>query len=394
MFTRRNRLILFYLFEFEQNVRNAAGLYILNIQPGDKTKGDFHFFTKPIGMKKILKQVAGIDVAQKELAVSLGIMYDDLSIQVIAFKVFANDQKGYNALVAWTGQLMNQPVGVGYVMEATGVYHETLAYFLAEKGCAISIVLPNKISNYLRTLEVKTITDKTSSETIARFGLERKLDTWKRPAGIFKKMRQLTRERDQLVQHRTMVKNQLHAEQAEAEPSKSSVARFKKQIALFNKQEQEIKAELEILIKQDKQASESVKLICSLPGIGRLTAAIVLAETNGFDLIRNKRQLVSYAGLDIREKQSGTSVKGRPRISKKGNKYLRKAMHLPALAAIRHDERHKAIFARIVAKHGIKMKAAVAVQRKLLELIYILHKTNKPYDKDYFKKLESSMATP
>jgi len=104
--------------------------------------------------------------------------------------------------------------------------------------------------------------------------------------------------------------------------------------------------------------------------------------------------LASYAGLDVKEKQSGTSVKGKPRISKKGNKHLRKTMHLPALTAIRCDERFKAIFARLVSKHGIKMKAAVAVQRKLLEMIFIIYKTNKPYDKDYLKKLESSVAAP
>ena len=345
-------------------------------------------------MKKIVKQVAGIDVAQKELVVSLGRMYDDLSTEIYACKTFSNQSKGFMALTAWINQLTEQQLITSYVMEATGVYHESLAYFLAEKGHIVSIVLPNKISNYFRTLEVKTITDKTSSEAIARFGLERKLDAWKRPGGIFKKLRQLTRERDQVVQHRSMIKNQLHAEQAEAEPNKSSVNRFKKQIAFFNKQEQEIKAELESLIKQDKQVSESVKLIGSLSGIGMLTATTVLAETNGFELIRNKRQLVSYAGLDVREKQSGTSIKGKARISKKGNKYLRKAMHLPALAAIRSDERFKAAFARLVAKHGIKMKAAVAVQRKLLEIIYTVYKTNIPYDKNYFKKLESSIAAP
>jgi transposase len=341
-------------------------------------------------MKKMVKQVAGIDVAQKELVVCLGRMYDDLTTRIHAFKTFSNDLKGYTDLLAWIDQLSEQQCVTGYVMEATGVYHESLAYFLAEKNAAVSIVLPNKISNYFRTLEVKTITDKTSSETIALFGLQRNLDTWKKPAGVFKKMRQLTRERDQLIQHRTMTKNQLHAEQAEAEPNKSSVMRLKKQIEFFNKQEQQIRAELEALIKQDTKASESVKLICSLSGIGRLTAATVLAETNGFDLVRNKRQLSSYAGLDVKEKQSGTSVKGKPHISKKGNKYLRKAMHLPALAAIRSDERFKAVFARLVAKHGIKMKAAVAVQRKLLEMIYTVYKTNIPYDKDYLKKLESS----
>jgi transposase len=129
-----------------------------------------------------------------------------------------------------------------------------------------------------------------------------------------------------------------------------------------------------------------------LPGVGLLTAAIVLAETNGFELIRNKKQLTSYAGLDVREKQSGTSVKGKPRISKKGNKHLRKAMHLPALAAIRCDERYKAIFTRLISKHGIKMKATVAVQRKLLELIYTLFKSTQRYDKDYLTKYDNTQT--
>src|SRR5258708_31865976 len=120
-----------------------------------------------------------------------------------------------------------------------------------------------------------------------------------------------------------------------------------------------------------------ILIMCSITGIGLLTAASVIGETNGFDLIRNKRQLTSYAGLDVREKQSGTSVKGKPRISKKGNRHLRKSMHMPSLAAITHAPKFKAVFARLVSKHGIKMKATVAVHRKLLEMIYTIHRTNK-----------------
>ena len=100
-------------------------------------------------------------------------------------------------------------------------------------------------------------------------------------------------------------------------------------IALLNKQEHQIKAEIHELLKQNQQVKAIVKRICSVIGIGVLTAATTLAETNGFDLIRNKRQLASYAGFDIIDKQSGTSIKGKSRISKKGNKYLRKAMHMP-----------------------------------------------------------------
>ncbi len=335
--------------------------------------------------KKIVKQVAGIDVAQKELVVTLGRMYDDLTSDLYAYKVFANNEKGFAAFVLWVRKQSVEEVAVRFVMEATGVYHESLAYYLEGKGYELSIVLPNKISNYVRTLEVKTVTDKTASEAIARFGLERTLDSWKRPKELFKKMRQLTRERGQWIDARTVAKNQLHAEQTEAEPNKGTVARLKKQIIFLNKQISEIRIELTALIKEDEEVKRSLAIICTIPGVGELTAASVLAETNGFELIRNKRQLTSYAGLDVKEKQSGTSVRGKSKISKKGNRYLRRAMHMPALAAIRSDERFKAIFARLVSKHGIKMKAAVAVQRKLLEIIYILHKTNTCYDKDYLK---------
>ena len=141
---------------------------------------------------------------------------------------------------------------------------------------------------------------------------------------------------------------------------------------MLEKQEKEIMKEVAAMIAQDSELQKMIVIICSLPGVGLLTAAVVLAETNGFDLIRNRRQLASYAGFDVKEKQSGTSVKAKPRISKRGNKYLRKAMHLPALTAIRHDERFKNIFIRLVSKHGIKMKAAVAVQRKLLEMIFTI----------------------
>ena len=295
------------------------------------------------------------------------------------------------AMVLWVKGQTSEEVTVRFVMEATGVYHESFAYFLNDKGHDLSIVLPNKISNYSRTLTIKTVTDKTASEAIARFGLERKLDNWTRPKKIFKSIRQLTREREQVVQMRTMAKNQLHAEQAEAEPNSSTLTRVKKQIVFLNKQELEIKAEITAVCGQDEKIKETVKLLSSIPGIGQLTAATVLGETNGFELIRNKRQLTSYAGLDVKEKQSGTSVKGKPKISKKGNKYLRKAMHMPALSAIRHDERFRGIFARLVSKHGIKMKAAVAVQRKLLEMMYTIYKTNTVYDKDYFKKRELNL---
>ncbi len=338
-------------------------------------------------MKKIIKQVVAIDVAQEELVVCLGRLNEDLSKELFAHKTFGNNKKGFTELVKWVTKSMIKEVAVQYVMEATGVYHEALAFFLDGHKKALSIVLPNKISNYARTLDIKTVTDKTSSEAIALFSLERQLEKWVRPAAIYLQMRQLTRERSQLLDERTVLKNQLHAEQSSGWPNKESIARTNKRIALLTKQDKEITESLQKLIKEDPELASIIKLICSIPGISTITAATIIAETNCFALIKNKRQLTSYASLDIREKQSGTSVKGKPRISKRGNKKLRSALYMPALTAIRHDERYKAVYARLVGKHGVKMKAAVAIQRKLLEMSYTVFKTGTAYDKDYYKKL-------
>ncbi|MND70132.1 Transposase IS116/IS110/IS902 family protein [compost metagenome] len=137
------------------------------------------------------------------------------------------------------------------------------------------------------------------------------------------------------------------------------------------------------MVKESSVLKEATDILTSIPGVGLLTAITVLAETNGFEMIRNKKQLVSYAGLDIKEKQSGISIQSKPTISKRGNRHLRKALHLPALVAIRHEEHYSNTFSRLASRHGIKMKAAVAVQRKLLELMFVIYRRKQRYDPQY-----------
>lgn len=337
-------------------------------------------------MKKV-KHVVGIDVAQFELVVRLGVMFEDLNHQIGHSKSFTNNLKGFNALMAWIKKNVDDETNLRFVMEATGVYHEKLAYFLDDRGCALSVVLPNKISNYFRSLEVKTINDQTSAAAIARFGLERKLDNWVRPRPVYRSLRQLARERNQIIEQRTMSMNHLHAEQSEADPSADSIERIKNLINFLNQQEKEVKAEIRALIKKDEKLKEDIALMSSIVGVGEITAASVIGELNGFELIRNKRQIASYAGFDVVEKKSGTSVRGRTKISKRGNKQLRKAMYMPALTAIRHDQRCKEIYARLISRHGIKMKAVTAIQRRLLEMMYTVFKTRQAYDKNYMEEI-------
>ena len=79
---------------------------------------------------KVLKQVAGIDVAQIELVITLGRMYEDLSVELYAYKVFKNTEKGFLLLTDWVNKLTEQSIEVLYVMEATGVYHQKFTYYL------------------------------------------------------------------------------------------------------------------------------------------------------------------------------------------------------------------------------------------------------------------------
>ena len=132
--------------------------------------------------------------------VSLGRMFQSLDIEIFAYKVFTNSDKGIRSMIEWVSSCCEGSGHIRYVMEATGVYHEKLAYTLESMNIDVSVILPNKISNYSRSLDIKTVTDKTASRAIVQFGLERKLDNWVRPKDIYRELKQLTRERDQVVE--------------------------------------------------------------------------------------------------------------------------------------------------------------------------------------------------
>ena len=127
--------------------------------------------------KKLLKQVVGIDIAHKEIDVYLGNMDQEAATHLYAYKTFKNNEKGFAALILWVKKHTQADMPLRFVMEATGVYHESLAYYLSNKAYTVSIVMPNKITNFFKTLEGKTVTDKSMSAAITQFGLEKKMVT-------------------------------------------------------------------------------------------------------------------------------------------------------------------------------------------------------------------------
>jgi transposase len=347
-------------------------------------------------MPNKIKQVIGIDCSKDTLDCAYGALLADLIQQIQEPSRFNNDLTGINKLIDWMQKRQDKQLDIVFVVEATGVYHELLVNTLTDQGYKVSIVLPNRTSSFFRTTKIKTINDPSSAKMITQFGLEKQLDLWQKPREIYRQLKQLTRERSQLIDQRTITKNQLHAEQAGAHPLKNSIKRMKQLIKLLNAQIDDIENEIQQLLEADVELDRRIKNLCSVPGVGMITAVTAIAETSGFDLIRNKSQLVSYAGLDVIEKQSGISVHGKKHISHRGNKYLRKALYFPAFTAIKHNPIYKNHYAMLVSKHGIKMKAAVSVQRKMLVLIYALWKKDQPFDPDYSNKESGQqlLATP
>lgn len=337
-------------------------------------------------MEKIVKQSVGIDCAKDELDVCFGQQNEHWQIVHKATTRFKNNKQGFGQLVRWSLKLADKSVPINFVIEATGVYHERVTHHLNDAQLRISVVLPNKARHFAQTLSVRTVNDKESSKMLATLGLEKQLDAWQKPEPIFNMLKQLTREREQLMKEATMCKNMLHAESHTAFPLKSAIQRMNKRITMLEKQCAEIETEIELNVTAHPDIAEKVEKISAIKGIGRLTVVTVVAEANGFNLIQNYKQLVSFAGYDVVTKESGTSVRGKSHISSRGNKHIRRVLHFPALTNVKYDAHHKNLYTRIEAKSGIKMKGYTAVQRKLLILIYTLWKKNEAFDPNYKSK--------
>lgn len=342
---------------------------------------------------RIVQQNLGVDVDSKKLKSCLKVLYADRSIKIRASRSFDNNPKGFQDLDEWVKSKKVKDLVVHATMEATGVYYENLAYYLQTRPqFIVHVELPSKTSAYFKSLNIKSKTDEIDARALARLGLERKLDVWEVGSLQMRQVKKLTRERLRLIDEKTMVSNQLHAETSSYGANKSTLGRYDKRIKFISNQVKQIEEELEKLVAKDESLQERVSNVCTIKGVAFITAIGVIAETDGFALFFNRNQLVSYAGYDVVQRQSGTSILGKTKISKKGNSNIRRILYMAAMSAARHDEHHRNYYRRIVEKCGINMKANVAIQRKLLVLIYSLYKNNVPYDPKYHDKLKEKLS--
>ena len=331
----------------------------------------------------IVKQTFGIDVSMKTFDVRFGTTDAKQHIVLSSSKSFTNALAGFKQLLRWTKKaIISNDLPTIFVMEATGVYYEHLAYFLFLNNCQVAVVLPNKIKNYTKSLESKSKTDPLDAAAIARFGLERQLKLWTPPSDSLKALRNVCREYHALKTTITEIKNQLHALSASFQPQRQTLKRKTQLLKVLERQVSQIEQELHDLVDADPALSERFHHISTVKGLGFISILTVLAETRCFEHVANQKQLTSYAGLDVVFNNSGMK-KGKTSISKKGNRFLRKAVFMPALAACRYNPQMKDLYQRLVAKGKNKKLALIAVARKLLLLIYTLWKNNTDYIPDY-----------
>jgi len=321
--------------------------------------------------EKIIKQSVGIDIAKDDFKAGFSVLTDSLNVVVKGNKKFANTTEGFEKFSEWINHTKFGEKELHFTMEATGVYYECLAYYLHDQAQVVHVVLPNQAKKYGQSLGVKSKTDKIDAQILSQMGLERKLRIWEPLSPNFRKLRQLTRERTALVETRTRITNQKKAYQHQGKVLDQSVERADELVALLNTQVTAIEKEIQTLVNSDAELKKRLSYPLSIKGIGQLTAVTIVSETNGFAAINSTKQLTSYAGLDVRIKESG-QWKGKSKISKHGNKYIRKALYYPAISKVNHHAPTKEQFERMKEKKGIPMMAYVAQQRKLLGLIYTL----------------------
>lgn len=329
------------------------------------------------------RQCVGIDIANDDFKVALAKRGEDDKLIYSTVKKFTNAKVGFNQLVRWATSEMDKDVPVLFLMEATGVYHEELAHHLHRIGKQVHVVLPNKFKHFAASLNVKSKTDAIDAKLLARFGVDQEHRPWSPAEPVLKQMRHLSRYRVQLNEQKTAISNILHSKDHSHAVSADIKQSTKRIIAVLDKEIKKLSKEMEIVVKSDPVIASKVNKLCTIPGCAITTVTAIVAETNGFKEFNSAKQLTSYAGYDIVHNESGTSVLSKTRISKKGNRYMRYHMYMPALTASKYIPEFNALKERIKDRTKIPMKAQVAIQRKLLILMYTLWKNDSEYEKDH-----------
>ena len=322
---------------------------------------------------QVLLPVVGIDVSKGTLAVCY------LAAEQVKHLEVSNSKVGFQQLVKACGARCL------FVMEATGTYNLALAYYLHEQGGQVAVLNPLNIKRFIQMHLSKGKSDRKDAQWLLRYGQQQAVKVWQPDEQALVECRQLEQVAEQLLKQKTMVSNSLEALQRQPFVSKVASKHVRQMLHILTQQVDAVEATLLALLEQ--RFSSEMTLLCSIPGIGRKTAGMLLLFASGFTHLDNYRQLIAMAGLSPREHTSGTSIRGKVRITKMGGGLIRGKLFMCSFAAKKCNAACQALFDRLVAKGKNKKLALIAVCNKLLKQAFAIVKSGVPYQANFTSKL-------
>jgi transposase len=321
--------------------------------------------------------LCGIDVSAKTFDVAL-----DLGRGPVWSGVFDNSPAGHRKLIR---KLTARRRPVRVVVEATGVYHLDLALALSRaKQIEVMVANPKATKGFANAHMQRSKTDKTDALSILEFVRRMEFKVWELPTSEILDLRALARHIASLATMRAQEKNRLHAHAQVAERTPVLREAIERHIREINQIIDDLQKEVLRLIEDSQALRCAFEHLVSIKGLATTSAIAILAEIAVLPRDMSVRQWVAHAGLDPRLYESGTSVKAMPRISKVGNRNLRRALFMPALVASNHEPRIKAYYEKLQRNGKAKMQALIAVMRKLLHAIYGMLDRDQDFDGEKF----------
>jgi len=266
------------------------------------------------------------------------------------------------------------------VMEYTGIYYYQLALFLYENDLMVSVINPLVIKRFIQMKLQHNKTDKSDAKMIVKYAEEQAMSLWHPLPGYIEECKELHAAISLYFKQSTALKNKLHSLLDKGTRGKILTS-IKRQIRQINSEIILLEQELEKIVKLHEQ--ELLSNLTSIPGIGRKTAIMLIVCTNGFKTFENARQLSAFFGLSPVITASGSSVRGKSRISKKGNPSVRNHLFMCSFTAYTKNPQCKALYDRIVAKGKSKKLALIAVTNKLLSQSLAIAKSGVRYDPNF-----------
>lgn len=296
-------------------------------------------------------------------------------------KVVANSKTGIADLLAWCAKQQVPVHELHAIMEGTGVYHEQAALALSDAGATVSIVNPAQVKDFGRSLGVRTKTDGVDSFILARYGALLTPKPWTPPAQEARTLQALLSRREAIAQDLQRERNRL--EKADATDTPLLIRQsIEDSIDFLEKQLAKLQQDIDDHINKHPNLKDDRDLLISIPAVGPQVGNHLLSVMHNHDF-QSAEQLAAYLGLIPVERQSGTSVQGRPRLSKAGPARIRAVLYMAAIVATKHNPHIRALYQRLQERGKTKMSALGAAMRKLVHLCFGVLKTRKPYQANY-----------